>query len=248
MKIAIRLDDITPDMDKKSFERFKALLDKYKVKPLIGVVPDNKDPKLSISPKQEDFWQMIVNLQDTGWIVAMHGLHHVYMKSSGGLFPLNHKSEFVGLSFDKQDEMIKEGRAILEEHNIITDFFMAPSHTYDSNTLKALKKNGFFRITDGYANAPYVWRGMTFYPISFKKSVTISSSKKGAVQLVVHTNTLTEKDFSFYEKVFKENEIISYPEFLYYPATKGNEFTHIVEYIKASAKYYAGYAVGIRKI
>ena len=51
MKIAIRLDDITPDMDKKSFERFKALLDKYKVKPLIGVVPDNKDPQLSISPK-----------------------------------------------------------------------------------------------------------------------------------------------------------------------------------------------------
>ena len=42
MKIAVRLDDITPDMDWQRFFRFKALLDQYQVKPLIGVVPDNR--------------------------------------------------------------------------------------------------------------------------------------------------------------------------------------------------------------
>jgi hypothetical protein len=46
MKIAVRLDDITPDMDWERFYKFKALLDRYQVKPLIGVVPDNRDPGL----------------------------------------------------------------------------------------------------------------------------------------------------------------------------------------------------------
>ena len=39
MKIAIRMDDITPDMDWAKFLRFKELCDLYQVKPLIGVVP-----------------------------------------------------------------------------------------------------------------------------------------------------------------------------------------------------------------
>ena len=47
MKIAVRLDDITPDMDWERFLKFKALLDRYQVKPLIGVVPQNRDPGLT---------------------------------------------------------------------------------------------------------------------------------------------------------------------------------------------------------
>ena len=58
MKIAVRLDDITPDMDWESFLRFKELLDRYQVKPLIGIVPDNQDEHLKGSDKgrPEDFW------------------------------------------------------------------------------------------------------------------------------------------------------------------------------------------------
>ena len=37
MNITVRLDDITPDMDWERFYKFKALLDQYQVKPLIGV-------------------------------------------------------------------------------------------------------------------------------------------------------------------------------------------------------------------
>ena len=60
MRIAVRMDDITPDMDWQKFDRFKALLDSYGVKPLIGVVPDNKDEKLSIDPPREEFWDKII--------------------------------------------------------------------------------------------------------------------------------------------------------------------------------------------
>ena len=47
MKAAVRLDDITPDMDWDSFEAFEALCDRFGVCPLLGIVPQNRDPKLS---------------------------------------------------------------------------------------------------------------------------------------------------------------------------------------------------------
>ena len=48
MKIAFRMDDITPDMDWKSFEAFEQLFERYGCYPLLGIVPDNLDPKLSV--------------------------------------------------------------------------------------------------------------------------------------------------------------------------------------------------------
>ena len=42
----IRLDDITPDMDWGRFYRAKEIFDRYKICPLIGVVPDNQDGTL----------------------------------------------------------------------------------------------------------------------------------------------------------------------------------------------------------
>ena len=75
MKIAVRLDDITPDMDWERFLKFKALLDKYQVKPLIGVVPDNRDDNLKGSRQgaPDDFWAYVKELQSQGWSVAMYG-------------------------------------------------------------------------------------------------------------------------------------------------------------------------------
>ena len=84
MKIAIRMDDITPDMDWVKFEKFKAILDKHGVKPLIGVVPDNKDVKLKKNEPRKDFWEYIKSLQNDGWIVAMHGFNHVYTTKESG--------------------------------------------------------------------------------------------------------------------------------------------------------------------
>ena len=48
-------------------------------------------------------------------------------------------------------EKIKKGKEILESHNVYTDVFFAPSHSYDDNTLRALSKCGFKYISDGYS-------------------------------------------------------------------------------------------------
>lgn len=243
MKIAVRLDDITPDMDWERFLKFKALLDKYQVKPLIGVVPDNKDDNLKGSQQgaPADFWAYIKELQEQGWCVAMHGYRHIYATDKGGIFPLNNFSEFAGIPYEKQLKMLAEGKRILAEKEIDTDIFMAPAHSYDDNTLKALKTVGFVKMTDGFGSRPYIWKNILFYPISFKMSQTLKK-KQGYSTMIVHTGTVSEEELSQYEKRFqlKEIEWISFEEYMNVPAKEKNMIGRYTEYLMAKGKYLLG--------
>lgn len=249
MKIAIRLDDITPDMNWSNFERFKSILDKYNIKALLGIVPENRDPKLMINLPRKNFWEYIGDLQKEGWTLAMHGFHHVYTTHSGGLLPLNRNSEFAGLSFARQNRMIRSGKVLLERNGITTDIFMAPSHSYDMNTIKALKKNGFTGITDGFGNSPYMWEDIVFYPISFKRSQTLKSKKDGYVTFVVHTNTMTDKDFEAYEKLFstRKDVFVSYSELLKTKPVAAGKYHRVMEKKMADTKYFLREAIRFSK-
>ena len=236
MKIAIRIDDITPNMDWKKFRRFKQLLDDHNVKPLIGVVPENMDVTLMRDPMREDFWELIAEWQRNGWALAMHGLHHLYMTESRGIFPLNSKSEFAGLAYEQQYKMIYEGRLIFDAHGLRTDIFMPPSHTFDRNTLTALKKNGFLKITDGFGSAPFVRDGITFYPIAVKRENALNDSSDGITTFVVHTNTMNDKDFEYYAEVFRTKEMLPYTELLTMRATERGFIGNLREYVTADLK------------
>lgn len=241
MKIAVRLDDITPDMDWEAFLRFKELLDRYQVKPLIGVVPDNRDENLTGSSKgkPEDFWAYIRELQKQGWVVAMHGYQHNYTTQKGGVFPLNHFSEFAGISYERQREMLEKGKTILMEKGIETELFMAPAHSYDKNTLKALKDTGFKALTDGFGNCPYEYQGLTFYPISFRMSGTLKK-KGGYSTMVIHTGTNTQQDMEQYEGYFKREDAkwISYDEYLKVTAAKRGIVGRCREFLMAKGKHW----------
>ncbi len=239
MKITIRMDDITPDMDWAKFNRFKAILDKHDIKPLIGVVPDNKDTKLQIDAPREDFWEYIKKLQQKGWVVAMHGLTHVYSTREPGIFPIGDKSEFAGHPYDKQDEMIREGKRILKGHGIITDFFMAPSHSYDRNTLKALRKNGFLKVTDGFGKRPYEMDGLIFYPISVSRRDTLKSKEDGISTFVFHANTMSDRDFDYLEALFDRAEVVSFDEYLAADVETRGVRGEAFEFLTAKSKYMA---------
>ena len=102
MRIAVRLDDISAGMDWEKFQAFAALLDEFDIKPLIGVVPDNRDENLNRDAFREDFWEYVKKRQEGGWVVAQHGCYHVYTQRKGGVFPLNDFSEFAGVSYEEQ--------------------------------------------------------------------------------------------------------------------------------------------------
>lgn len=258
MRLAVRLDDITPDMDWERFFKFKALLDQYQVKPLIGVVPDNRDPNLvktgepgeggSIPGSQRpvDFWAYVKELERQGWVIAMHGCHHVYATDKGGMFPLNNFSEFAGLSFEQQRDLLAEGRRILAEKGITTELFMAPAHSYDQNTLRALKETGFRGLTDGFGDYPYCFRGLDFYPISFMLSRTFQK-KEGYSTMVVHTGTVSEKDLRRYESYFQREDVSWMPfgEYLGLPKKKRGLLGWWKEFGMAKGKYLMGRFRGI---
>ena len=203
----IRLDDITPDMNWERFYRAKEIFDRYRICPLIGVVPDNRDEKLHKEESREEFWNIIRRLQEEGWVVAQHGTYHCYETKTGGILGINPFSEFAGLPYEAQLQKLREGKRILEENGIRTNIFMAPGHTYDKNTLKALKECGFEVITDGLAAQPYLNEGILCIPCrlrGFKKPDGIDT-------VCLHTNLMDEKDMDELDAFCKANHEVIVP-------------------------------------
>lgn len=237
MKAALRMDDITADMNWDNFRKLKELFDRYEVRPLLGIVPDNRDPNLRCGTAREDFWDYMKQLEREGWTLAQHGLLHCYTTGRGGLFPLNRFSEYAGVPFEEQKRMILEGRRLLQEKGIRTDIFMAPGHTYDRNTLRALRECGFTHVTDGFGKTPYRREGLVFLPIAEKKSACFRGGE-GYTTLVLHANGMTEAEIDWYERMLAEHteNFVSYSRLLSLPAAERGFAGNLAEYGQATAK------------
>ena len=60
-KYLIRLDDACHDMAIDKWSQIEDLLDKYSIKPIVAVIPDNKDEKLVFDQYDNQFY----NYKDT---------------------------------------------------------------------------------------------------------------------------------------------------------------------------------------
>ncbi|MDD6203118.1 MAG: DUF2334 domain-containing protein [Lachnospiraceae bacterium] len=204
MHIAIRLDDITPDMNWENFYKMKEILDRENLKPLLGVVPDNQDSMLRCGEKNESFFEIIKKLQAEGFVVSQHGYRHLYETKDKGILKMNPFSEFAGTPYETQLEKIRKGKEELVRHGIETDIFMAPGHTFDHNTLKALKMCGFSYVTDGYYHKNYSYKGLVFLPC---RNFT-GKKGKGVDTICLHTNLMNAGDFrEIEERIHKNREL-----------------------------------------
>lgn len=203
----IRMDDITPDMDWDKFGRIKDIFEKYKIYPLLGVVPDNQDAKLKIQEGKNDFWDIIQELQGKGWKIAQHGTYHKYVTNDEGILGLKKSSEFAGLSYEEQYLKLSAGKKLLEEKGIFTDIFMAPGHTFDKNTLKALEELGFRVVTDGLYSLPYFRGRIMFVPCRLQKLKNIS----GIDTVCLHSNLMTDAEIKELEFFCKKNRNLIKP-------------------------------------
>jgi len=152
-------------MDWDSFCALEKLFKRYDIKPIIGIIPDNHDPKLMAYPARPDFWEKMKLLADGGWIVAQHGYRHEYVNKAGGILGINDKSEFADLPYEEQFAKIRKGKEILER-NLGTEvkWWMAPAHSFDRSTCHALADLGFTHVTDGIAIFPFERYGLTWIP------------------------------------------------------------------------------------
>ena len=215
MKILLRFDDIAENMNWHLMDKFEELFDKYNIKPLMGVIPNNKDVDLKSFPKRENFWQIVKNWQSKGWEISMHGYDHLYLRDTNkkDYFNYGGKSEFYGESLAAQSQKIRLGLEIFRKNEIKIRTFFAPNHTYDYNTFIALKNSGIFEVIDGYGLKPYTENKIKFTPQLFYKLFFLPF---GLQTTQIHLNELTEKDFenfkNFVEKKYKN--IVTYDEAL----------------------------------
>ena len=142
--LLIRFDDICENMKWNFVEKCENLFDELNIKPVLGVIPNNKDNELLKYPSKKNFWDITRNWQNKGWTIAMHGNSHVYDSDTNkkDFFNYGGKSEFFGHSLKEQEKKIKAGLEKFKFENIRIRAFFAPNHTYDVNTFIALKNCG----------------------------------------------------------------------------------------------------------
>jgi len=213
--ILIRIDDIAENMNWNLMEKSELLFEKYGIKPVLGVIPENKDDTLLSYPKKNDFWEKVRIWKNKGWEIAMHGYTHVYDKKTKRNDYFNHggDSEFCGHSLEIQELRIKKGLKKFDREKIKIRTFFAPNHTYDQNTFVALKNNGINEIIDGYGLMPYSENNIKFIPQLFYKVFALPF---GIQSTQIHLNYWEQKDFDNFEKfiVKNSNKIITYDEAL----------------------------------
>jgi predicted deacetylase len=159
----LRFDDLCPTLDWEQWEPLEAILKKLDIKPLIGVVPDNRDPALCKGRKAEDFWDRVRGWQAMGWAIGIHGYQHKYETRSTGIVGIRRYSEFAGLPRAQQAAKLKKGLAIFQQQGITADAWIAPSHSFDEITVDILRMLGITTISDGYTVYPYRDRGGTLW-------------------------------------------------------------------------------------
>ena len=239
----IRIDDIAENMNWHIMNKIETLFDKYEIKPVMGVIPNNKDPELLRFPKEENFWQKVKVWQKKNWEIAMHGYSHEYEidTKKKDFFKLGGKSEFFGKNLQDQMEKIQYGLKVFDSKEITIRSFFAPNHTYDENTFLALKECKINIVIDGYGIRPYKENQITFIPQLFYRLLSLPFAFQ-TTQL--HINSWNEDDFISFEKYIIENKkkIITFEEIL----EKSSE-SLITNFINKFLKYILIFLRSLRK-
>jgi predicted deacetylase len=186
----IRFDDITPGMAWTKFQPFEDLARELRLPYLLGVVPDCRDVKLMVEPSRPDFWSWVRRMKGQGATIAQHGYMHLYETDHRGMLGLGRKSEFAGLPYDVQYERLARGKDILQGEGVWDGVFMAPSHSFDQATLRALRELGFRAITDGFGFFPYEIDGLKVVPQLFARPFGFGI---GVETVCIHANTLSDE-------------------------------------------------------
>ena len=192
----VRLDDACPTMDRLRWDAVEAMLDEFGIRPLVAVVPDNRDPELVFAEADPQFWERVCRWEAKGWAIAMHGLHHVYHAADRRrlILPFYGRSEFAGLDLARQADLIRQSWAAFVANGIRPSVWVAPSHSFDRNTVRALASETPIRmISDGLAINCYLEDGFQWIPQQLWHPMP---RKRGLWTICLHPNSLGDQEMS----------------------------------------------------
>lgn len=232
MSYILRLDDACEHCDKEKWDKIEHILDRYDIKPLVGIIPYCQDPEIQGYDIDERFWKKTKKWEKKGWVLGLHGCYHLYKTKNGGLNPIHNRSEFAGQSLKTQRNLIKVGCEKLLSHGIKAKVFFAPSHTFDKNTIIALKKESKIRIiSDTIAIKSYRKYGVTFVPQQVSKVRKIPFLQ---VTFCYHPNMMCEKDFYQLENFLRKH----YKEFIQFPVVSSKRKESILDILLRKIYFY----------
>jgi predicted deacetylase len=198
----LRFDDLCPTMDWPAWNAIEAMLIEHQVKPLLAVVPDNRDPYLEVAPEAADFWERVRGWQARGWAIGLHGYQHTYVNREAGILGLNPFSEFAGRPFQQQHEMLSKGLELFAREKVRAEAWIAPAHSFDGLTILALKDLGLPVISDGLAFSPFQdANGVTWVPQQFAK---MRALPWGVWTFCYHINGITPEGLSTFRRSLQQ--------------------------------------------
>jgi peptidoglycan/xylan/chitin deacetylase (PgdA/CDA1 family) len=160
----IRFDDLCPMMNWGVWDRIEPLLMELEIRPIMGVVPDNRDQNLAVGPTHEGFWDRVRSWQARGWTIGMHGYQHRRITRESGIVGINDRSEFAGLSREQQQEKLERALAIFRGEHVEPKVWLAPNCSFDQTTVDILAELGIPVISDGLWLQPFREDGVTWIP------------------------------------------------------------------------------------
>lgn len=185
----LRFDDLCPTVLRRRWERFLPLIEEFGIKPILAVVPDNRDRDLMRNEPDPEFWAGMRAMEAAGATIGLHGYQHICRNIGKSLVPLHLHSEFCGISRDRQQQWIETGLQILRGHGLDPRIWVAPRHGFDLNTLAALRRVGMKMLSDGFARVPFKRGGLIWIPQQLWRP---KKKSKGLWTICVHPNTSGE--------------------------------------------------------
>lgn len=198
----LRLDDLCPTMGRAKWERYERLIERFGLRPILAVVPDNRDPELERDGADDGFWEKMRRLEAAGATIGLHGYRHLCEAAGRSLIPMHRRTEFAGVARATQQEWIDTGLAMLRDRRLRPRVWVAPRHGFDDTTLEVLREAGIGLISDGFAEQPFRDRGLTWIPQQIWAPVEKGS---GLWTICVHPNTASDEDFAALEVFLREN-------------------------------------------
>ena len=206
-KYIFRLDDATAYLNPAKWNLIEKIFDEHNIYPIVAVTPDNKDEELMYHSMDSNFWEKVRKWDKKGWNIAMHGYQHLYHPSNkkDSIVPFYNRSEFTGLSLEIQREKIRSSLALFYRNNIEPKIWIAPSHSFDKNTLKALEAETDIKIvSDGIAIYPYRYEGMNYIP---QQLWDIKLKSIGIWTICLHPDTMTMDQITDLQEKLKDTRI-----------------------------------------
>jgi len=188
----IRLDDACSEMDSARWQFVEEILDEFKIKPIVAVVPNNLDREIKHQPADPDFWSKVRRWQSKGWSIAMHGHTHVMHPTNERLLvPYYQRSEFAGLSLEQQKMKVRIAWSRFLSEGIEPRIWVAPAHSFNCLTLKALhEETSIGIVSDGIAWNTFYEHGFYWIP---QQMWSFVPRRSGLWTVCLHPNEMDER-------------------------------------------------------